>query len=296
MDLARELEKRKTLVEDALRSYLPQEEAYPPVIHQAMRYAVLNGGKRLRPMLVVEGALIAGYEPSWVLPAACAVEMIHSYSLVHDDLPAMDDDELRRGKPTCHVVFGEANAILAGDALLTMAFELLAGIEPAGPVKPAAILKAVREIARAAGSEGMIAGQVVDLASEGIQLDEPTLRRMHRNKTGALIKASAVAGAILVGAPESLVQSLETYAEHFGLAFQITDDILDVEGTEAEIGKPVGSDEKNDKATFVSIHGLSAARSMAAESVAAAIESLQELGHGADFLRALAQSILVRRS
>lgn len=294
MDLKAELSKRKLLVESALLDYLAAEETYPPIIHQAMRYAVMNGGKRLRPILAMEGAAVAGCDPQLALPVGCALEMIHSYSLVHDDLPAMDDDELRRGKPTCHIVYGEANAILTGDALLTRAFEVLASIKTDGTVQAENLLRVIVTIAAAAGSTGMIAGQVVDLMAEGQRLDEPTLTRMHQDKTGALFRASLTSGAILAGAPQTAVDALDRYAAHFGLAFQITDDILDVTGDEALIGKPVGSDERNDKSTYVSLFGVEQARELARSHIARALEALAGFGTEADFLRYLVQDILMR--
>lgn len=296
MDFAAEMNARKALIETALEKYMPPSDVMPPAIHEAMRYAVFNGGKRLRPILVIEGARAAGGDIELALPAACAIEMIHSYSLVHDDLPAMDDDDLRRGKPTCHIVYGEAMAILAGDALLTGAFELLADMKAASAIEPLNSLKVVCEIAKAAGSQGMIAGQVVDLDSEGKLINEQTLRYMHRNKTGALIRASLVSGALLFGASDEVLQALGSYADHFGLAFQITDDILDVEGDQAEIGKPVGSDIRHEKSTFVSLFGLDESRKMAQENIRLAKQSLVSFGEEADFLRSLADYILVRRN
>ncbi|MGE5404809.1 MAG: polyprenyl synthetase family protein [Candidatus Saccharibacteria bacterium] len=296
MNFAEYLNTRKKMIEEALEQIMPPAELYPPVINQAMRYAVFNGGKRLRPILLLEGASVIGGDISIALPAACAVEMIHSYSLVHDDLPAMDDDDFRRGKPTCHKVYGEANAILAGDGLLTLAFEVLASMAAVGGIKPENLVKVIGEIARAAGNKGMIAGQVVDLESEGRQIDEDTLKYMHRNKTGALFTASLKAGAMLFGAHEDQLRHLEDYAEHFGLAFQITDDILDIEGSQEEIGKPIGSDIKNEKSTFVSLYGLEESRSLAQEQVRLALESLSGFGSEAEFLRELAHQILYRRS
>ncbi|MGE5423580.1 MAG: polyprenyl synthetase family protein [Ignavibacteriales bacterium] len=296
MNFVKEMNHRKELIETALDFYMPVEEHMPPAIHEAMRYAVLGGGKRLRPILVLEGARIAGGEVKQALPIACAVEMIHSYSLVHDDLPAMDDDELRRGKPTCHVVYGEAMAILAGDALLTGAFELLAQTALGSGIKPENSLKVIAEIASAAGSRGMIAGQVVDLDSEGKSISEENLRYMHRNKTGALIRAALLSGALLFGASDKIVQALGTYADHLGLAFQITDDILDVEGDQAELGKPVGSDIRHDKSTFVSLFGMEESKKMAQESIRLAIQNLDGFGSEADLLRMLAEQILIRKS
>ena len=284
------------MVDEALEFYLPPAETHPTTIHQGMRYAVFNGGKRLRPILVLEGAKVAKGDAIKAMPFACAVEMIHCYSLVHDDLPAMDDDDFRRGKPTCHKVFGEAMAILIGDALLTRAFEVMASVEPGAGMEVVNIQRAMLEVAKGAGSRGMIAGQVIDLESEGKKISYERLKDMHRRKTGALIRASLKAGAMLFGAGERELKALEEFAEQFGLAFQITDDILDVEGDEAEMGKTRGSDAKHQKATFVSLFGLKEARRLAEERVDMALASLSVFGPEADFLRELACYIVSRRS
>ena len=287
---------RKQLVDELLQECLKEIDGYPPIIHEAMRYAVMNGGKRLRPILVLEGAHLAGGTPENVQALACAVEMIHCYSLVHDDLPAMDDDDLRRGKPTCHIVFGEANAILTGDALLTGAFEVTAGMADSPTLEPTRLLRVIREIAAAVGSRGMIGGQVIDLEYEDHEIDYPTLQRLHSLKTGELFRASLRSGAILSGIDEAGLAALDDYAHHFGLAFQITDDILDVEGSEEAIGKPVGSDEKNLKTTYPSLFGLDRSYQLAGESVQACLDSLSTFGPEADFLRQLALFILQRES
>jgi len=287
---------RKQLVDDLLQECLQEIDGYPPVIHEAMRYAVMNGGKRLRPILVMEGAGLAGGSRQKVSALACAVEMIHCYSLVHDDLPAMDDDDLRRGKPTCHIVFGEANAILTGDALLTAAFEVMAGMAASPAVDPVRLLRVIQEIAVAVGSRGMIGGQVIDLESENQEIDYATLQKLHSMKTGELFRASLRSGAILSGINEDGLAALDTYARHFGLAFQITDDILDVEGNEDTIGKPVGSDQKNLKTTYPSLFGLDRSYQLAGESIQACLDSLSCFGSEADFLRQLALFTLHRES
>lgn len=287
---------RKQLVDELLQECLKEIDGYPPIIHEAMRYAVMNGGKRLRPILVLEGAQLAGGNPENVHSLACAAEMIHCYSLVHDDLPAMDDDDLRRGQPTCHIVFGEANAILTGDALLTGAFEVMAGMADSPALEPARLLRVIREIAAAVGSRGMIGGQVIDLESEDQAIDYPTLQRLHSLKTGELFRASLRSGAILSGIDEAGLAALDDYAHHFGLAFQITDDILDVEGSEETIGKPVGSDEKNLKTTYPSLFGLDRSYQLAGESVQACLDCLSRFGPEADFLRQLALFTLQRES
>jgi len=296
MEFEQELKSRRDMVESALDRLLPAAETKPAAIHQAMRYAVFNGGKRLRPILVMEGARLVGKDMRKVLPLACAIELIHSYSLVHDDLPAMDDDDLRRGKPTCHKVFGEALAILAGDALLTQAFELPAHLVDDQEIMPSNVIRAWNELARAAGSRGMIAGQVVDLESENKAVDGDTLRFMHQNKTGALFKAALKSGAMIFGADEGQLRALGNYADHFGLAFQITDDILDVEGDESVTGKTAGSDARGDKATYVSIYGLAESRRMAKTSIDQAIQSIEVFGEEKWFLQELAWRILERKS
>lgn len=272
------------LIEQRLQELLYAETVYPPAIHQAMRYSMLVGGKRLRPVLVMAAAEAVGGKIEEVLDVACAMEMIHTYSLIHDDLPAMDNDDYRRGKLTSHKVYGEGMAILAGDALLTYAFEVMA----AAKIKDQRRLLAVmREIAQAAGSMGMIGGQVIDLDSAGKQIDHKTLEYIHRAKTGALFRASIRAGAILAGAGETQLTCLTEYAEHFGLAFQITDDILDVVGDEQKIGKPIGSDAKNMKVTYPGLFTLPVARKMAEETISKALTCLAQSGLQSQFLGAL---------
>lgn len=290
---ASEMQQKKQYIESCLDTLLTKEDCFPPLIHQAMRYAVFNGGKRLRPIMVLEGAKIAGVEGEAVTMIAGAIEMIHSYSLVHDDLPAMDDDDLRRGKPTCHKVYGEANAILTGDALLTGAFQLLARVASLPGVDALRLLRVIEDIAAAAGSEGMIGGQVMDLNSE-YQNEGFHLEQLHLLKTGALFKASLRAGAILGGMDESGISALTEYAHHFGLAFQIADDILDVSGDQSLLGKPVGSDEKNFKETYTTRFGLDGARELAQQEVEACLQSLESFGSEADFLRNLAEFSVFR--
>lgn len=292
MDFEEALTKRALVIDEALELYLPPADAYPPLIHQAMRYSVRGGGKRLRPVLVQAVAEVVGGQAEDVLPAACALEMIHCYSLIHDDLPAMDDDDFRRGKPTSHKVYGEAIAVLAGDALLTLAFSLLA---KAGSASPANVVKVISEIASAAGTFGMIGGQVVDTFSAGESITAGTLEYIHKHKTGALYRAAVRTGAILAGAEERKLAALTRYAEQLGLAFQIKDDILDVEGDAAVIGKPVGSDIKNKKVTYTSVFGLEQARFNAQQAAAAALAALKHFGDEADFLRQLVQFVINRR-
>lgn len=291
-DFLRQLAERASLVEKALDGYLPPEDAYPQVIHRAMRYSVMGGGKRLRPVLVMSAAEAVGGRAEDVLPAACAIELIHTYSLVHDDLPAMDNDDFRRGKPTNHKVFGEAVALLAGDALLTLAFQLLSDTRCSQPEN---VLKVVREVACGCGTFGLIGGQVVDtFSSSEEKMDEKTLEYIHRHKTGALYKASVRAGAILAGAREDELQSLTEFAEYLGLAFQIKDDILDVEGDEKKLGKPVGSDIRNKKATYPALFGLEAAKEKAREVAQKAVCALEKFGNNAGFLRAMVHFVVER--
>jgi geranylgeranyl diphosphate synthase type II len=290
-----ELKKRKQYIEACLEGYLGGEPAHPPVIHQAMYYAVMNGGKRLRPIMVLGAAQIAGAKPECVMPTACAIEMIHSYSLVHDDLPAMDNDDFRRGKPTCHRVFGEANAILTGDALLTAAFEVMASNAEIEGIGLQDVVRVIKEVSHAVGSQGMIGGQVLDLGGDD-KLTPTDLTLLHNLKTGELFKASLRAGAILSKLEDKGLEALTGYAINFGLAFQITDDILDVSGDQSVLGKPIGSDERNVRTTYTSLFGLEGAREKARQNVEACLESLTIFSSEADFLRNLARFTLCRTS
>ena len=294
MDFKTELTRRALLVDRALDSYLPAADAYPAIIHEAIRYSIFAGGKRLRPALVMASATAVGGDENLVLPAACAVEVLHTYSLVHDDLPAMDNDDLRRGKPTCHKKFGEANAILAGDAMLTMAFALLAGISETDRAMADKVVQVIAEVAAAAGTYGLIGGQVVDLLSSDKKISKQELEYIHTHKTGALYRASVRAGAILSGASPEQMINLTTYADNLGLAFQITDDILDIEGDEKKLGKPVGSDTKNDKATYPALYGIEESRKKAGEAGERALAALNAFGVEAEFLRLLVQFVLSR--
>ena len=289
--LKAEWEKRRALVEEGLVRELRTDEAFDARLAESMEYSLTAGGKRLRPILLMAAADAAGGRGEDYLTSACAVEMIHTYSLIHDDLPAMDDDDYRRGKLTNHKVYGAGLATLAGDALLTMAFELLARQQG---VPAETMLRVVREISEAAGANGMVGGQALDLASEGKRIDMDTLRRMHMAKTGALFRASVRSGAILGGADEAQLASLTEYAEAFGLAFQITDDILDVTGDAAAIGKPVGSDERNHKSTYVTLTSLEEAKRLAREAADRAHEALAPLGGKAAFLDELAEYLVTR--
>ena len=289
--LKAEWEKRRALVEEGLVRELRTDEAFDARLAESMEYSLTAGGKRLRPILLMAAADAAGGCGEDYLTSACAIEMIHTYSLIHDDLPAMDDDDYRRGKLTNHKVYGAGLATLAGDALLTMAFELLARQQG---VSAETLLRVVREVSEAAGANGMVGGQALDLASEGKRIEMDTLRRMHMAKTGALFRAAVRSGAILAGADEAALASLTDYAEAFGLAFQITDDILDVTGDEAAIGKPVGSDERNHKSTYVTLTSLEEARRLAREAADRAHKALAPLGGKTEFLDELAEYLVTR--
>ena len=294
-DLAAYLAERARAVDEALGRCLPAESAPPETLHRAMRYSVFAGGKRLRPVLVIAGAEAVGGNPDAVMPTACAVEMIHTYSLIHDDLPAMDNDDFRRGVPTNHKVFGEAIAILAGDALLTLAFRLLADNVPAASDGPR-LRDVLVEIADAAGSSGMVGGQVADIEGEGKPADTETVDYIHAHKTAALIRASIRAGAILAGGGMRQLDALGVAGAALGLAFQIMDDVLDVTATTEELGKTAGKDEAQQKATYPAVHGIEASRGRARALVARAHAALEPLGPRAEPLRALGTFIIERKA
>ncbi len=285
----------RALVDAALDRWLPPQTDSPPKVHEAMRYSVFAGGKRLRPILALAACEAAGGQVEDALPAAVALELIHTYSLIHDDLPAMDDDDFRRGRPTCHKVYGEAMAILAGDGLLTHAFHVLSN-GPGSAVPAARRLQIVGEIAEAAGSLGMVGGQAMDILAEGQRLEPETLLALHRCKTGALIRVAIRVGGIAAGAgPESL-ECLTRYAEKVGLAFQIVDDILDIEGSTEEMGKTAGSDLRKQKATYPSVFGMAAAKRDAETLLGEAKSALGPLGEKGWVLAALADFVGSRRS
>lgn len=284
---------RRELVEQQLVKELEQKPPLDETLAAAMKYSLMAGGKRLRPILLMAAADAVGAKGTDYLTAGCALEMIHTYSLIHDDLPAMDNDDYRRGKLTNHKVYGDGMAVLAGDALLTLAFEVLTCQQH---TDAATLLRVVKEISTAAGMNGMVGGQAIDLESEGKHIDMETLRRMHMGKTGALFRAALRSGAILAGADEKKLAALTDYAEKFGLAFQITDDILDVIGDEKLIGKPVGSDIRNEKSTYVTLTSLEEAQKLAKETVDGAVAALQDFGPEADFLRQLVRYMLERKN
>ncbi|RII30514.1 MAG: polyprenyl synthetase [Geobacter sp.] len=297
MDLKAYLKEQCQRIDGALDLYLPKETELPYSLHKAMRYSVFAGGKRVRPILMLAACQAVGGDTARAIPAACAMEMIHTYSLIHDDLPAMDNDDFRRGNPTNHKVFGEAIAILAGDGLLTEAFKLISDPLFAKDTPAEARLAVIREIAVCAGSYGMVGGQVVDMESEGKEdIDLPTVQYIHTHKTGALIKAAVVAGAILGGAGERQLAAITRYGEAAGLAFQIADDILDIEGTTEEIGKDAGSDEARGKATYPAVMGLAAAKLEAQAMMDEAMRALEIFGAEADPLREIAQYIVQRKN
>ncbi len=294
MNLKAYLKERKELVEGELTRLLPHVGAYPESVHRAMHHAVFAGGKRLRPILLLATAeAISGEIPPGAMAVACALECVHGYSLVHDDLPSMDNDELRRGKPTVWKEFGEATAILAGDALLTVAFSIIAEAATRDIELSDRLLLCVQELATAAGTFGMVGGQVVDVESEGQKIDANKLFYIHNHKTGALIRSAARMGAILAGANFKLLNTASRYAESLGLAFQIVDDILDVQGDEEKLGKPVGSDQERNKNTYPSLHGIKRSRELAEERIEIALKEARRLAHP-EVLIALAEFVTSR--
>lgn len=294
MTLDEYLREQQRLVDAALDRWIPAESTPPEVIFRAMRYSVFAGGKRIRPLLCIASAQAVSDAPHGVENVACALEMIHTYSLIHDDLPALDNDDLRRGRPTCHKAFGEAIAILAGDALLTLAFEVLSKAPEVDSCRRARL---VRELATAAGATGgMIAGQVHDLEGERQHPSAHLLERIHRAKTGALLRASVRFGAIYGGADEQQFAAITSYGEHVGLAFQIVDDILDVERSSEELGKTAGKDAQQHKITFPAVYGIERSKAMAEEERLAAHTALREFDDRADRLRELADLIVRRQA
>lgn len=293
MTLPAYFDEDRLTVDAALDRLLPSETTQPNSIHQAMRYSVFAGGKRVRPMLCLETARMFHSDTEPALHPACAIEFIHTYSLIHDDLPSLDNDDLRRGKPTCHKKFGEATAILAGDALLTLAFETIA----ATPVEAERRAAMVTEVAKAAGTvNGMVGGQVADLEAEGRQVLPEMLEYIHRSKTAALIRASVTAGALCAGASADDVARLRRFGEIIGWAFQVTDDILDVEGSSAALGKTAGKDAAQRKATYPAVYGLERSHEIAADLAAKAIGELAPLGRRAARLREVAEYLVLRRT
>ena len=280
--------------EAAMPAYMPATGGLQTVVAEAMAYACADGGKRIRPVLTLEFCRLCGGDVAAAMPAAAAIEMIHSYSLVHDDLPCMDNSLLRRGRPSTHAVYGETMALLAGDGLLNLAFETILSPENRGSLSAEGVLGAASALADAAGIEGMVGGQVIDLQSEGKEIDLSVLEELQRGKTAALLVAACVMGARLAGATAEQEQAARVYGENIGLSFQIIDDILDVTATAEALGKPVGSDSENEKNTYVSLLGLEEARRLAARRTDEALTALEMFGDDAASLRQLAQALLTR--
>jgi geranylgeranyl diphosphate synthase type II len=292
MDLKAYLRDKRALVDQALEAVFPEPQGPAADVVRAMTYSLFAGGKRLRPILCMGGAEAVGKEGRTVLPFACGLELIHTYSLIHDDLPAMDDDDLRRGKPTNHKVFGEAVALLAGDGLLTEAFRLMAGVDG---VNPHSLLEVIQLVGSAAGYQGMVGGQVVDIQSEGTQVDASVVNFIHSHKTGALIQASVTSGAVLGAGTKEQVKAISSYGEKIGLAFQIADDILDIEGDSEAMGKGVGGDARKKKITFPGVVGLQKAKEIQGRLVAEAVDALKAFDEKADPLRSIAVYIIERK-
>lgn len=294
MDLKSYLDEKRLIVDEALEGVFGQPEGPAGDVVEAMRYSLFAGGKRLRPILCMAGAVTVGGDERAVLPVACALELIHTYSLIHDDLPVMDDDDMRRGKPTSHKVFGEALALLAGDGLLTEAFCHMTRIDPSR-IAPRSLVRVIGLIAEAAGYRGMVGGQVVDIQSEGRAVDLPLVEFLHSHKTGALITVAVASGAILGGGDEEQVRALTEYARRIGLAFQIADDILDIEGDSKEMGKTVGVDVEKQKITYPSVLGLERSKTIQRETVDEALRYLESFDHRAQPLREIAVYIIERK-
>jgi geranylgeranyl diphosphate synthase type II len=302
MDIKKYLQEKKEIVDSAFEKYFPNrpnstgEGVFPNSLHRAIQYSLFAGGKRIRPILSMAAFEVIGGKGDKILPFACALEMIHTYSLIHDDLPALDNDDYRRGKPTCHKVFGESIGILAGDALLTEAFKLMTDrtVQEFSIRDGGLILDVINEVAQAAGMSGMVGGQVLDIESEGKEVDFPTLQYIHTHKTGALILVSVRVGAKLGGASEETLKALTHYGERIGLAFQIADDILNVEGKTALLGKKTGSDLSRGKATYPVLLGLEESKRRAKELVELAVKAIESFGPEAEPLREIAWFILSR--
>ena len=295
MDLKSYLNEKREIIEEALKKQFPEAQGPAADVIKAMKYSLFAGGKRLRPILCIAGAEAVGGDEKNVVPVACALELIHTYSLIHDDLPVMDNDDMRRGKPTSHKVFGEAVATLAGDGLLTEAFHLMTETVLTDPLDPRTLLNVIGMIARAAGYEGMVGGQVVDIQMEGKAVDADIVEFIHRHKTGALITASVRAGATLGGGDEHQVKAITSYGENIGLAFQISDDILDIEGDSRRLGKNVGGDARKEKITYPAVLGLGRSKEIQEATIKMAIESLEPFDHKADPLRHIARYIIERK-
>jgi geranylgeranyl diphosphate synthase type II len=290
--LKKDMKEKQELVNIILDRYLPRKDEYPKNIHKALRYSVFAGGKRLRPYLTMCAFQIYEPEVEKITPVAAAIEMLHTFSLIHDDMPDLDNDEYRRGKKSTHALFGEGHALLAGDALLVGAFELITYAD----IKPKIRVQMVRELAHETGVTGLIGGQMVDLESEGRKVDKKTIDYIHENKTAKLIKLCLRFGALAGGAPEEEQKALEEYGHKIGVAFQIIDDLLDIEGDPDEMGKTVGKDAHVQKATYPSVHGMAESRRKAQELISQAREAIAPLGEKAEVLDTLAEYMLTRKS
>jgi geranylgeranyl diphosphate synthase type II len=290
------LDERRALVEKALEKLMPQPSGLADEVIASMNYSLFAGGKRLRPILCIAGAEAVGGSADAVLSVACTLELIHTYSLIHDDLPAMDDDDFRRGKPTNHKVFGEAVALLAGDGLLTLAFNLMARHGTESGIGKEVLLRVIDLISNAAGYKGMVGGQTVDIAYEGKEPDPAVVEYIHRHKTGALIAAAVTSGAILAGGNGEQERSINRYGQQIGLAFQIADDVLNVEGDSAIMGKGIGSDNARGKMTYPSVFGITESKRAQEELVESAVDSLKGFDEKADPLRGIARYIIRRKA
>lgn len=296
LDLKGYLKEKKRLVDEFLDDYLPKADIHPKTLHEAMRYSLFAGGKRVRPILSIAACEAVGGNIDTVLPAASAIELIHTYSLIHDDLPAMDNDDYRRGRPTNHKKYGEAIAILAGDALLTLAFDLLSDKELNSRIDSDSLLSIIKTLASASGSTGMVGGQAADIQASGKELNLPEVEYIHIHKTGALIRAAVCIGAIAGNASKDELSALTRYGEAIGLAFQIADDVLDIEGSKDEIGKDVGSDIAKEKVTYPSVIGISESKNLANGLIDKSIEAISTFGDKAEPLREIARYIIERKS
>ncbi len=294
-ELDRLLGKYSDTIEQALDGFVTPIAIPYAIVLEAMRYSLLSGGKRIRPVLTLEFAHLCGGDVYDALPFACAVEMIHTYSLIHDDLPRMDDDDLRRGRPTCHKAFGEAIALLAGDALLTNAFTVMTEPTHYKQYNAERVVRAVSRLSRAAGTDGMIGGQVIDILVSGKPMEENALYRLHNLKTGALLEAACTLGVISAGGDEEKLKAASDFGKKLGLAFQIYDDILDVEGNVELLGKTTGSDGRNEKTTFVTLYGIDRAKAIGRELTNQAIATVRETFHDCDFIRELAMQLSQRK-
>lgn len=282
-----------SLIDKHLDEYIPEKNNPQSIIYKAMRYSLFAGGKRLRPVLMLSCCKMCGGDINEVIPFACALEMIHTYSLIHDDLPAMDNDDLRRGKPTNHIKFNEATAILAGDALLNKAFEVVSSYNGQNIERA---LKAINMLAMSSGTEGMIGGQIIDMESENKSITLDELEYLHLNKTGAIIRSACTIGALIGGGCEEQIEAADNFAKNLGIAFQIQDDILDVTGTEEELGKPIGSDANEHKNTYVTLVGPEKSEELSKKYSNDAKKSLEIFGKKADFLKSLTDYLITRRN